>query len=260
MALQRFEFPMSGSKNESKFECWGVVMPDGSVAVKLKELAEFLGYADVKMAYKHVPHEWKITWKNLTVKYRWDLVAPPTTPANWQPETLFVLEPGVYALMARSNKPLAKWCMKFIYEVVVPAFRKNDPARWREGLKSHALHTAVSQFAPQEGHVYVATSPQYRDRRIYKIGRTASPADRLCALNTGRADDFLYFEHVSPDLGHEASVRVERLMHDSLAPLRMHGEFFQLTVDDDLTLVKRAIASFSAPASRRPRTRLDKDN
>jgi hypothetical protein len=253
MALQRFEFPMSGSKDESKFEYWGVVMPDGSVAVKLKELALFLGYADVKMAYKHVPHEWKITWDKRDRR----LV---DTPPNWQSKTLFVLEPGVYALMARSNKPLAKWCMKFIYEVVVPAFRKNDPARWREGLKSHALHTAVSQFAPQEGHVYVATSPQYRDRRIYKIGRTASPADRLCALNTGRADDFLYFEHVSPDLGHEASVRVERLMHDSLAPLRMHGEFFQLTVDDDLTLVKRAIASFSAPASRRPRTRLDKDN
>nr|QPD01868.1 BRO-D [Lymantria dispar multiple nucleopolyhedrovirus]QPD02042.1 BRO-D [Lymantria dispar multiple nucleopolyhedrovirus] len=253
MALQRFEFLMSADEDESKFECWGVVMPDGSVAVKLKELAGFLGYEKVDKAYKHVPDEWKITWDKLDRR----LV---DTPTNWQSKTLFVIEPGVYALMARSNKPLAKWCMKFIYEVVVPAFRKNDPARWREGLKSHALHTAVSQFAPQEGHVYVATSPQYRDRRIYKIGRTASPADRLCALNTGRADDFLYFEHVSPDLGHEASVRVERLMHDSLAPLRMHGEFFQLTVDDDLTLVKRAIASFSAPASRRPRTRLDKDN
>nr|WUR10731.1 bro-d [Calliteara abietis nucleopolyhedrovirus] len=242
MALQRFEFPMSGSEDGAKFECWGIVMPDGGVACKLKELAEFLGYNDIKTAYKHVPDEWKITWDKLD-----QLV---DTPPNWHPKTLFVLEPGIYALMARSNKPLAKWCMKFIYEVVVPAFRKNDPARWREGLKSHALHNTVSQFAPQEGHVYVATSPQYRDRRIYKIGRTASPADRLCALNTGRADDFLYFEHVSPDLGHEASVRVERLMHDSLAPLRMHGEFFQLTVDDDLTLVKRAIASFSAPASR----------
>nr|AMO27569.1 BRO-D [Lymantria dispar multiple nucleopolyhedrovirus] len=127
MALQRFEFPMSADEDESKFECWGVVMPDGSVAVKLKELALFLGYADVKMSYKLIPEEWKITWKNLQnelVSKRHHLVAPSTTPANWQPETLFVLEPGVYALMARSTKPMAKEKMKFVYETILPTIRK----------------------------------------------------------------------------------------------------------------------------------------
>jgi prophage antirepressor-like protein len=127
MALQRFVFPMSADEDGAKFECWGVVMPDGDVAVKLKELALFLGYADVKMSYKHVPDEWKITWKNLQNKLaskRHQLVAPPTTPANWHPETLFVLEPGVYALMARSTKPMAKEKMKFVYETILPTIRK----------------------------------------------------------------------------------------------------------------------------------------
>nr|AJR20386.1 bro-k [Lymantria dispar multiple nucleopolyhedrovirus]AQQ80129.1 bro-k [Lymantria dispar multiple nucleopolyhedrovirus] len=127
MALQRFEFPMSADGDDVKFECWGVVMPDGGVAVKLKELALFLGYADVKMSYKHVPDEWKITWKNLQNKLaskRHQLVAPPTTPANWHPETLFVLEPGVYALMARSTKPMAKERMKYVYETILPTIRK----------------------------------------------------------------------------------------------------------------------------------------
>jgi prophage antirepressor-like protein len=127
MALQRFEFPMSADGDDVKFECWGVVMPDGSVAVKLKELALFLGYENADRAYKLVFEEWKITWKNLTVKlppYKWEHVAPPTTPANWHPETLFVLEPGVYALMARSNKPMAKEKMKFVYETILPTIRK----------------------------------------------------------------------------------------------------------------------------------------
>nr|AIX47911.1 BRO-E [Lymantria dispar multiple nucleopolyhedrovirus] len=127
MALQRFEFPMSADGDDVKFECWGVVMPDGSVAVKLKELALFLGYADVKMSYKLIPEEWKITWKNLQNKLaskRHQLVAPPTTPANWHPETLFVLEPGVYALMARSTKPMAKEKMKYVYETILPTIRK----------------------------------------------------------------------------------------------------------------------------------------
>nr|WAK98422.1 LdMPNV-ORF73 bro-e [Lymantria dispar multiple nucleopolyhedrovirus] len=127
MALQRFEFPMSADEDDVKFECWGIVMPDGSVAVKLKELALFLGYADVKMSYKLIPEEWKITWKNLQnelASKRHHLVAPPTTPANWQPETLFVLEPGVYALMARSTKPMAKEKMKYVYETILPTIRK----------------------------------------------------------------------------------------------------------------------------------------
>ncbi|AXN77309.1 bro16 [Heliothis virescens ascovirus 3i] len=44
------------------FECYGVVLPPDGVAVKIKELAEFLGYENVKMAYKLIPHEWKMTW------------------------------------------------------------------------------------------------------------------------------------------------------------------------------------------------------
>nr|ANS70960.1 baculovirus repeated ORF k [Lymantria dispar multiple nucleopolyhedrovirus] len=103
--------------------------------------------------------------------------------------------------------------------------------------------------ARRAGHVYIATSPHYCARNIYKIGRAASPADRLCALNTSRADDFLYLEHMSADVGHEASVQLERLIHRALRSFRMHGEFFQLHSDDNLALVKRAIAGRS-PAHR----------
>nr|AWJ76687.1 bro-d [Lymantria dispar multiple nucleopolyhedrovirus] len=127
MALQRFEFPMSADEDESKFECWGVVMPDGGVAVKLKELALFLGYENVKMAYKLVSDEWKITWNNLqkkTVSNQDHLMTSTDLPNNWQPETLFVLEPGVYALMARSTKPMAKEKMKYVYETILPTIRK----------------------------------------------------------------------------------------------------------------------------------------
>ncbi|QWO71557.1 BRO [Orgyia pseudotsugata single capsid nuclopolyhedrovirus] len=115
------------AEDSARFECWGVVMPDGGVAVKLKELALFLEYQNVKHAYALVPEEWKITWNELNNKMvrRADhLVAPSTTPANWQPETLFVLEPGVYALMARSNKPMAKEKMKYVYETILPTIRK----------------------------------------------------------------------------------------------------------------------------------------
>ncbi|AAR28817.1 bro-d [Leucania separata nucleopolyhedrovirus] len=109
MSLQRFEFPLSDDASGAKFECWGVILPPDGVAIKLKELAEFLGYENVKHAYALIPNEWKIKLKDLQLVRNSDHhVAPSTTPSNWQPETLFVLEPGVYALLARSNKPMAK--------------------------------------------------------------------------------------------------------------------------------------------------------
>ncbi|ABY47745.1 BRO-A [Helicoverpa armigera granulovirus] len=130
MSLQRFEFPMSDDASDTKFECWGVMLPPDGVAVKIKELAAFLGYGDVKKAYKLIPEEWKITWTNLQTKLgpRWPQLVTSSNqtqlPANWHPETLFVLEPGVYALMARSNKPVAKQRMKFVYETILPTIRK----------------------------------------------------------------------------------------------------------------------------------------
>ncbi|AOW41462.1 bro [Trichoplusia ni granulovirus LBIV-12] len=59
---------MSCSAGKTNFECWGVILPTNGVAVKLKELAEFLDYEDVKKSYKLIPDEWKITWRNLEVK------------------------------------------------------------------------------------------------------------------------------------------------------------------------------------------------
>ncbi|AOW41463.1 bro [Trichoplusia ni granulovirus LBIV-12] len=100
---------MSCSAGKSNFECWGVILPTNGVAVKLKELAEFLEYDNVKMAYKLIPEEWKMTWnevQNTMVSNRDHLVTSSELPSNWHPETLFVLEPGVYVL-ARSNKPIA---------------------------------------------------------------------------------------------------------------------------------------------------------
>ncbi|QWO71555.1 BRO [Orgyia pseudotsugata single capsid nuclopolyhedrovirus] len=120
--LQRFEFPLLQSKRDANFECWAAVMPNGCVVCKLQELAEFLNYNNEESALEYVPCEWRITWKRLKPKIRHD---PTTAETNgWQPETLFVLEPGIYALLARCFKPLDREQMKFVCEMILPAIRK----------------------------------------------------------------------------------------------------------------------------------------
>ncbi|ABO37311.1 Bro16 [Heliothis virescens ascovirus 3e] len=74
--------------DDTNFECWGVVLPPDGVALKLKELAAFLGYEDVKKAYKLIPEEWKITYANLCNKMgpsRPHLMTSSELPHNWHP-------------------------------------------------------------------------------------------------------------------------------------------------------------------------------
>nr|QDH05956.1 Ld-bro-c [Lymantria dispar multiple nucleopolyhedrovirus] len=125
MALQRFKFNFAENDDSAEFECYGVAVPPDGVALKLKELALFLGYDNVYMAYKLIDEDLKITWLELkkVLSKREDLMTSKI-PLNWQPETLFVFEAGVYQLMSRSNKPTAKKRMRFVFETILPSIRK----------------------------------------------------------------------------------------------------------------------------------------
>lgn len=45
-------------------------------------------------------------------------------PANWHPHTIFISEPGLYALVTRSKKPEAVKFTRWIYEEVLPSLRR----------------------------------------------------------------------------------------------------------------------------------------
>lgn len=120
MSLQHFNFPLAKLGDEdSDFKCWAYITKDNNVYCILKELAMLLGYENVQKAYGMVPDEWKCSWNKLG-----PFAVHLETPPNWHPETLFVSEPGIYALLARSNKSQARKYMHFIFEVVLPTIRK----------------------------------------------------------------------------------------------------------------------------------------
>lgn len=46
-----------------------------------------------------------------------------TIPSNWQSHTIFISEPGLYALITRSKKPEAIQFTRWVYEEVLPSLR-----------------------------------------------------------------------------------------------------------------------------------------
>lgn len=84
-----------------------------------------------------------------------DATADDATPARWQPHTIFISEPGLYALLTRSKKPEAVRFTRWIYEEVLPSLRKTgtyslttitDESNKLLELKTHMLELKVENM------------------------------------------------------------------------------------------------------------------
>lgn len=94
---------------------------------KAKEIATFLEYTNVRQAIRiNVPLKYQRNWQHLQNKIgKNDDSFLRNVPKNWQPGSVFISEPGLYALIFKSKKPEAIRFSEWIYEKVLPSLRKN---------------------------------------------------------------------------------------------------------------------------------------
>ena len=91
---------------------------DKTLYFKAKEVALALGYEKPKDAIKnHVPDEYKLTLAEIQG-------ALNHLPFRAQPHSVYMTEPGLYALIFRSQLPAADAFRKWVFEEVLPAIRK----------------------------------------------------------------------------------------------------------------------------------------
>jgi len=100
-------------------------------------IAQFLGYKQPKDAIRnHVKPAWRKNWEEFkgAINYR-----PLTTssveaqlPPNWQPNTVFISEAGVYALIMRSKLPAAEEFQRWLFEEVLPELRNTGKYAHKE--------------------------------------------------------------------------------------------------------------------------------
>ncbi|QAT90315.1 baculovirus repeated ORF [Spodoptera exempta nucleopolyhedrovirus] len=92
-------------------------------------VADSLGYKCPKNAIRdHVKPQWRKTWAEIQeARKQCPLVTSSDEtqlPANWQPNTVFITEAGVYALIMRSKLPAAEEFQRWLFEEVLPELRK----------------------------------------------------------------------------------------------------------------------------------------
>lgn len=85
-------------------------------------VAKLVGYKSASNAlYKHVKPQWRRTWVDIRVALRG---CPSDVPSNWRPNTVFITEAGVYALIMRSKCPEAEKFQAWLFEEVLPELRR----------------------------------------------------------------------------------------------------------------------------------------
>lgn len=111
------------------FKCWIVRIVNEQEKetfwFKGHDAASFLGYIRPNDAIASiVKPKWKQTWSEIgtTLKYRSSNNIE--VPAYWKPHSVFISEPGLYALITRSKLPIAEQFTDWIYEEVLPTLRQ----------------------------------------------------------------------------------------------------------------------------------------
>lgn len=107
---------------KSDIELWIYVDQQDNPWFKAKEVAAFLGYKWEAQAISNNvssfnKRSWNDLWSRSTGPY-------PETPSNWQPNTIFINEPGLYQLMMRSKLPGMENFQNWVTSDVLPSIRK----------------------------------------------------------------------------------------------------------------------------------------
>lgn len=159
-----------------------------------------LGYVDIKHTRKNI----NINQKFIMTINKINTVVLKTTPPHFQPKTLFINESGLYELLTKSNKPLAKlFLQKYLIEIM-PEIRKtgkyivseteqNKINKLNEKLENYKTELNYCdnkyKFVPSPfGYIYINEDEQIKNGikiKCYKIGFAIDMKKRFSQYKVG---------------------------------------------------------------------------
>jgi len=173
---------------------------DGDIWFSLKDLIILLEYTNVKNAVRTIDinEKNKMKYENL----RGTSALAPLK--NIQPHQLFINESGLYELLLKSNKPIAKLYMEKYTQEIMPIIRKTGKyiMNEKDKQKLNELNTTIDnykhemtyyndkyKFTPSEnGYLYINQNNSIKDGKnitCFKIGYAKDMKKRLSGYKVG---------------------------------------------------------------------------
>ncbi|AAM09139.1 BRO-c [Mamestra configurata nucleopolyhedrovirus A] len=112
-------------------------------------VAQFLGYVKPRNALQqHVKPAWRKNWEKIKGALNqgplMTSLNQDNIPVNWQPNTVFISEAGVYALIMRSKLPAADEFRSWLFEEVLPELRKTGKYSVQDNVKQSSSTKIVN--------------------------------------------------------------------------------------------------------------------
>lgn len=156
---------------------YNYMVVDNEIWFKGKDIAAGMGYSDTKTAIiDHVDTEFKLPYENL----RGGEMPPQNNPLevkgsnkSIKPNTIFISEPGVYALVASSKLPKAKAFQKWLFKEVLPSIRKTGSYSFNK-KKDIKLLPDVNEYEDKNCFYLLNI-----DEKKYKFGISQYIKDRI---------------------------------------------------------------------------------
>jgi len=174
---------------------------DGNIWFKYKDILKALGYTS---SLKHL--------KNFNINkiyiIRYNKLKVPhsiTVPLNMQKTSKFINESGLYELLSKSTKPLARVFMDKYFTDIMPEIRKNGKyiLNKQEMNKTKEINKKLTQenielknnlrniVYPEGNAIYLITKILH-NKKYYKIGITGNLNKRLKIYNTAYPNKIFY--------------------------------------------------------------------
>ena len=130
----------------------------GDIWFGLKDMLKILGYTDAKHGIDDIKLNQKFKKKFVNLK-----VAGFIPPPNFQKNTFFINESGLYELLTKSNKPMAKQFLNKYLTEIMPQIRKTGR---KTILKCIIQYTLIVCFSITFFNIYIIN---IKKRKVVKL-------------------------------------------------------------------------------------------
>jgi prophage antirepressor-like protein len=174
---------------------------DENIWFKYKDLLKALGYSDID----HTINEMKIFDENKSYYKSINKTCTGVNPsAKIKHNTLFINEPGLYQVLSKSNKNIAKIFMDKYYQEIMPQIRKHGKYevsrkdkqkldKVNEKLDNYKQELTYYydkyEFEPSKnGYLYINQNNSIKDGKeikCFKIGYASDMTERLSGYKVG---------------------------------------------------------------------------
>jgi prophage antirepressor-like protein len=218
---------------------------DNNIWFKFKDVLKVLGYTStLKQSYVF----------NINRDYITKFISIPRSSVVslvLHPSTSFINESGLYDVLSKSNKPLAKIFMDKYFKEIMPSIRKTgkyiidkeskkELTKINQKLKSikksnkELLINQKNIDYPDGNHIYIIKQ-KVSNKTYYKIGYTKNLNKRIKTYNSGNVNK-IYFNYIIKVENAEIDKCIKKIMKNK--EYIKNKEFYKVSLNNALKFIK----------------------